>query len=104
MEKREQKISRSWKVISLGLQAHGRGECSIPISSNKFRDILKFLNEKGYKRVRNINGETQYRCDSVRISLFINKLTKTVRAEALSESGLSKVIADFDLPAYRQDL
>lgn len=98
MQKRELKFSRSWKVASLGGKLP---EGVIPIEVNKFKNVLKYLTDKGYRLVRKSGAENQYNCDSVRLSLFINHTEKAIRAEAFGDSGLSKAIDDFALPAYK---
>src|SRR3989339_1990031 len=100
MEKTESKVCRLWKIALLGESNHDAGLSAIPVDGYKFKKVLSNLGEKGYKHMGKVGEETHYRDDSVRISIFINHEAKTIRAEALSESGLSKVLADFDLPAY----
>ena len=96
-------MTRAWQVATLGWHSAQRGESIIPISSRKFKEVLSLLSEKGYKRIGHFGSETEYRCDLTRSALFINSLAKTIRAEAFSESGISAVIDDFNLPAYKGD-
>ncbi|MDD5459049.1 MAG: hypothetical protein PHF37_06630 [Phycisphaerae bacterium] len=101
MEKSEPKICRMWKIAVLGESDHSGGEAAIPIDGYKFKKVLSNLGEKGYKHMGKVGEETHYRDDSVRVSIFVNHEAKTIRGVALSESGLSKILADFDLPAYK---
>ncbi|MHC4647117.1 MAG: hypothetical protein ACYTBJ_16605 [Planctomycetota bacterium] len=99
MEKRERWVSRVWKVLSLG--SHKRIDDAIPISSHDFANTVRLLREKGYRRMDKQGEQTEYRDDSVRISLFVNEAEKTITARAHSEVALSKVASDFDLKTYR---
>lgn len=99
MEKKELTFCRLWKVASLGDKLP---EGAIPIETSRFKSVLKTLSDKGYRLAGKTGEENHYRCDSVRVSLFINHTQKVIRAEAFGESGLSKAIDDFGLPAYKQ--
>ncbi|MHC4477014.1 MAG: hypothetical protein ACYTEL_15315 [Planctomycetota bacterium] len=99
MEKRERAVRRLWKVASLG--GHDKVGEAIPISSHQFASVMKLARELGYRRRGTQDNETEFRDDSVRISLFINEAEKTIRAEAHSEVALSKVASDFGLKTYK---
>ncbi len=99
MERKERLVRRTWKVVSLG--SHQKLDDVIPISSHDFTSVTKLLREKGYRRMGRQANETEFRDDSVRISLFVNEVEKTIRAQAHSEIALSKVASDFNLKTYR---
>ena len=99
MERLDRKFKRSWQAVALG----GKPTDDIlNISSLNFKHVIRSLREKGYVRRDSDGSEIRYDHYSIRgLSLFINKEHKCMRAEALSETVLSEVATDFDLPLYR---
>lgn len=101
MEKHSQMVEKKWAVVTLS-DSHSPDKEIIPIEGSKFKQVRKEIIQKGYRRKHTVGDEAEYEFAEIKgLEIFLNEISRTIRAKAPGETALSKVINDFDLPLYR---
>lgn len=101
MEKHSTMLERRWRVLTLS-ESHTLDKDIIPIEGAKFKQVRKEITLKGYRRKHTVGDEAEYEFAEIKgLEVFLNEITRTIRARAPGETAMSKVINDFGLPMYR---
>jgi hypothetical protein len=94
-------VEKKWRVLTLS-ESHNMDKDVIPIEGAKFKQVRKEIILKGYRRKKTDGDEAEYEFAEIKgLEVFLNEISRTIRAKAPGETALSKVINDFDLPLYR---
>ena len=96
-------IFKVWKVKKLGQDISSLEKDVIYIDGMRFKETTNLMLRTGYTRGGACSEGTKYPHRSIQgVAIIVNKEAQSLKVEYTSDSGLSAVINDLNLPAYNR--